>query len=101
VTRNAPLRPARELLCDAADGEREPHELVDEIATELNFLIESYRNPDAFLERRDMLAKRLRRLARRLRDSEAVEPTTTWRAPAGKTAAAPRAGRTITVFRSR
>ncbi len=98
MTRNAPLRPARELKSDAGDGDRDPHELLDEIASELNLLIESYSNPDAFLERRDMLVKRLRRLSKRLRGGEPAVATTTWRNPSPQPAQ-PRSARTITIFR--
>ncbi|MHB8285703.1 MAG: hypothetical protein ACYDD1_13625 [Caulobacteraceae bacterium] len=59
-------RPARETLSDVDDAQREPAELVNEIASELNLLSLSWTNPDAFLERRDFLSKRLRRLAKRL-----------------------------------
>lgn len=65
--RRAPTpRPARELLSDAGDAERAPADLVNELASELNLLRSSWTNPDAFLERRDFLVKRMRRLAKRL-----------------------------------
>lgn len=66
MPRVAPIRPARELKSDADDATRAPADLVNELATELNLLSESRMNPDAFLERRDFLVKRLRRLAKRL-----------------------------------
>ena len=66
MPRVAPIRPARELKSDVDDSTRAPADLVNELATELNLLSESRMNPDAFLERRDYLVKRLRRLAKRL-----------------------------------
>ena len=40
-------------------------EILDEIASELNLLRYSHHTPEAFFERRDFLARRVRRLARR------------------------------------
>ena len=67
MSRYAPIRPTRELKSDADDATRAPADLVDELASELNHLSQTWTDPAAFLERRDFLAKRLRRLARRLR----------------------------------
>ncbi|MHB8286353.1 MAG: hypothetical protein ACYDD1_17000 [Caulobacteraceae bacterium] len=53
-------------MSDANDAQRSPAELVDEIASELNLLSLSWTNPEAFLERRDFLTKRLRRLSKRM-----------------------------------
>ncbi len=66
MSRSPPPRPAREVLSDAADAARPPAEVINEIASELNLLSSSWTNPDAFLERRDFLTKRLRRLAKRM-----------------------------------
>jgi hypothetical protein len=59
-------RPARETLSDAGDAARSPADLVAEIASELNLLSSSWTNPADFLERRDFLVKRMRRLAKRM-----------------------------------
>jgi hypothetical protein len=63
------------------DAAKSDAQAIDDIASELNRLVDRRINPEMFLERRDDLVRRLRRIAKRLgapkkRDPEVVELTT-------------------------
>lgn len=67
MPRRQDIPPARIVKDGDGDGWRPVSDVLDEIASELNLLSESRLNPHVFLERRDMLVRRLRRLAGRYR----------------------------------
>jgi len=59
---------------------------ADAICNELNTLAMLFGNPERFHVTKDECAKRLRRLAKRLRgDAAAPTPTSTWRGPCAAT----------------
>jgi hypothetical protein len=65
------------------DHAKSEAQAIDDIASELNHLSLSRMEPDAFLEHRNDLVVRLRRLAKRLGapKTRTVEALTTYRAP--------------------
>jgi hypothetical protein len=78
----APVRaPAREVRDE--DASISLPEQLNIIANELNLLSYRHTQPEAFLERRNELVVRLRRLSKRVagQPERRKEPTTTWRPP--------------------
>jgi hypothetical protein len=79
LTRVAPVRAPQRAVRDE-DPTMSLPEQIDAMATELNLLSYCHTQPEAFLERRDELAKRLRRLVRRVaRDPSPETDFTTYR----------------------